>query len=33
MVIRDNLSRIVDSQSFYDSQYDYKIFVFEHDHK
>lgn len=33
MVIRDDLSGIVGSQSFYDSQYDYNILIFEHDHK
>lgn len=33
MVIRGHLSRIVDSQSFDDSQYDYNILIFEHNHK
>lgn len=33
MAIRDNLSGIVDAQSFYDSQYDYNILIFEHNHK
>lgn len=33
MVIRDNISRIVDSQSFHDSQYDYNILIFDHNHK
>lgn len=33
MVVRDNLSGIVDSQSFYDSQCDYNISIFEHNHK